>query len=156
MFHPLLLTNQNMKQPTHRALTLAMTFALSLATLGLTACDKPGPAQEAGRHIDEAAEEASSTAEHKLDKAKTLTKEYLKQVEAALSDADITVKVELALMKRDGLNSSNISVKTLERVVTLTGSVSDAAQSRLATDLARAVDDVKRVENYLSIVSSPQ
>jgi osmotically-inducible protein OsmY len=80
----------------------------------------------------------------------------LKQVETALSDADITVKVELALMKRDGLNNSNISLTIQERVVTLTGLVSDAAQSRLETDLSRAAEDVKRVDNYLSIVSAPQ
>jgi osmotically-inducible protein OsmY len=45
-------------------------------------------------------------------------------------------------------------VKTQAGVVTLSGSVSDAAQSRLANDLARGVDDVKRVENNLSIVSN--
>jgi osmotically-inducible protein OsmY len=45
-------------------------------------------------------------------------------------------------------------VKTQAGVVTLSGSVNDAAQSRLANDLARGVDDVKRVENNLSIVSN--
>ena len=134
-----------MKQPTHRALTLAMTIALSLATLGLSACDKPG-----------SAEDAPNIVQHKLDKAKALTQDYIKQVDTALSDADITLKVELALMKRDGLNNTTINVTTHEHVVTLTGSVSDAAQSRLATDLARAVDDVTRVDNHLSIVSNPK
>lgn len=134
-----------MKQPTHRALKLAITFALSLTSIGLTACDKTGHA-----------EDAPNIVQQKLDKAKALTQEYLKQVDSALSDTDITVKVELALMKRDGLNSTSISVTTQEHVVTLMGSVSDAAQARLATDLARAVDDVTRVDNHLSIVSNPK
>lgn len=143
-----------MKQPTQRAKTLVLNLTLSLAVLGLTACDKPGPAQEAGRQLDEAAEDASRMAQHKLDKAKAITQEDMKQVDTAVSDADITAKVKVALMMREGLNSLSVSVKTQAGVVTLSGSVSDAAQSRLANDLARGVDDVKRVENNLSIVSN--
>ena len=71
-----------------------------------------------------------------------------------MSDADITAKVKLALMMREGLNSLTISVKTQAGIVTLSGSVSDAVQSRLAFDLARAVNDVTRVDNHLSIVKN--
>lgn len=71
-----------------------------------------------------------------------------------MSDADITAKVKLALMMREGLNSLTISVKTQAGIVTLSGSVSDAVQSRLAFDLARAVNDVTRVDNHLSIVNN--
>lgn len=147
-----------MKQHTPNAsplnLTFALTWGLILVTMGLTACDKPGPAQEAGRHIDEAAEQASRTVQQKLTQAKVMNQSDIKQVDAAVSDADITAKVKLALMMRDGLNSLTISVKTQAGVVTLTGSVSDAAQFRLAQDLARSVDDVSQVENNLSIVSA--
>ena len=93
-------------------------------------------------------------AQHKLDTAKAITQADIKQIDTAVSDADITAKVKVALMMREGLNSLTISVKTQAGVVTLSGSVSDAAQSRLANDLARGVDDVKRVENNLSIVSN--
>jgi hypothetical protein len=77
-----------MKQHTPNAsplnLTFALTWGLILLTMGLTACDKPGPAQEAGRQVDEEA----------------------KQINTSTSDADITAKVKLALMMRDGLNLS--------------------------------------------------
>jgi hyperosmotically inducible protein len=99
-----------MKQHTPNASPLNLTFALTcgliLLTMGLTACDKPGPAQEAGRHIDEAAEQASRTVQQKLTQAKVMNQSDIKQVDAAVSDADITAKVKLALMMRDGLNLS--------------------------------------------------
>jgi hypothetical protein len=101
-----------MKQPTQRAMTMVLNLALSLAVLGLTACDKPGPEQEAGRQLEEAAENASRMAQHKLDKAKAITQEDIKQVDTAVSDADITAKVKVALMMREGLNSLSVSVKT--------------------------------------------
>jgi osmotically-inducible protein OsmY len=120
-------------------------IALALATLGLSACKQPGPAQEAGRKIDEVAEHA-----------KTSTQAEIKQVDTAVSDADITAKVKLALMMRDGLNSLTISVKTQAGAVTLSGSVASAAQSQLAQELAQAVDDVTHVDNQLTIVSAAQ
>ena len=142
----------HMKKQTHRAWLLA----LALAALGLTACQKLGPAQEAGRKIDEAAEQASRTVHQNLERAKTSTRADIQHVDTAVSDADITAKVKLALMMRDGLNSLTTSVKTQAGVVTLSGSVASAAQSQLAQELALAVDDVTRVDNQLIIVSSAQ
>lgn len=103
----------------------------------LSACNKPGPAQEAGRHLDEAAAHAESN-----------------RIDTAASDADITAKVKMALMMRDGLNSLTISVKTDMGIVTLSGSVINAAQSLLAQELAMSVDDVVHVDNHLSVVPS--
>ena len=77
-------------------------------------------------------------------------------VDTAVSDADITAKVKLALMMRDGLNSLTISVRTQAGVVNLTGSVASAAQSQLAQELALAVDDVTQVNNQLTVVSAAQ
>jgi osmotically-inducible protein OsmY len=143
---------QPMKNHTHHALLLALT----LAAFGLTACQKPGPAQEAGRKIDEAAEQASRTVHHNLDRAKTSTQADIQHVDTTVSDADITAKVKLALMMRDGLNSLTISVTTQAGVVSLSGSVASAAQSKLAQELALAVDDVTHVDNQLAIVSAAQ
>lgn len=56
-----------------------------MATMGLTACDKPGPAQEAGRQIDEAAEQASRTAPQKLAQAKAMNPSDIEQVANNLS-----------------------------------------------------------------------
>ena len=110
----------------------------------------------AGRKIDEAAEQASHTAHQNLDRAKSSTQADIQHVDTTVSDADITAKVKLALMMRDGLNSLTISVKTHMGVVTLSGSVASAAQSQLAQELALAVDDVTQVNNQLTVVISAQ
>jgi osmotically-inducible protein OsmY len=134
----------------------ALLLALVLVSFSLTACHKPGPAQEAGRKIDEAAEQASRTVHQNLDRAKSSTQTDIQHVDTAVSDTDITAKVKLALMMRDGLNSLTISVTTKSSVVTLSGSVSSSAQSQLAQELALAVDDVTHVDNQLSVVYSAQ
>lgn len=76
------------------------------------------------------------------------------QLRDATSDADITARVKVALMMREGLDSMTIRVTTHEGVVTLSGSVAKATESELATRLARAVDGVVRVNNNLSVVST--
>lgn len=91
-----------------------------------------------------------------MDEIAEQTSRTVQQVDTAVSDADITAKVKLALMMRDGLNSFTISVKTQDGVVTLSGSVAHASQSKLANDLAHAVDDVIRVDNQLLVVSPPK
>jgi osmotically-inducible protein OsmY len=127
-------------------------LSMVLTCAALTACNKPGPAEEAGRKIDESTERAEQAVRDKLDKAEDSAKDHGKKIDTAVSDADITAKVKLALMMRDGLNSLTISVKTQAGVVTLSGSVAQASQSKLANDLARAVDDVIRVDNQLLVV----
>ena len=134
----------------------ALLLALALVTLSLTACQKPGPAEEAGRKIDEATDQASRTVHQNLERAKTSTQADIQHVDTAVSDADITAKVKLALMMRDGLNSLTISVTTQAGVVSLSGSVASAAQSQLAQELALAVDDVTQVNNQLTVVSAAQ
>lgn len=141
-----------MKKNTH----LTWLLALAVAALSLSACNKPGPAEEAGRKIDESTERAEQAVREKLDKAEDSAKDHGKQIDTAVSDADITAKVKLALMMRDGLNSLTISVKTQAGVVTLSGSVAQSSQSKLANDLARAVDDVVRVDNQLQVVGPPK
>ncbi len=116
-----------MKNPTHRLLILGAT----LLALWISGCSKPGPAEQVGRQIDEANLIGTST-----------------------SDTDITAKVKMALMMRDGIDSITISVKTRAGVVALTGSVVNASQSQLAEELALAVDGVRRVDNHLAIVSA--
>ena len=145
------LKNHMKKQKLH-----ALLMAIALISFSLTACQKPGPAQEAGRKIDEAAEQASRTAHQNLNRAKSSTQADIQHVDTAVSDTDITAKVKLALMMRDGLNSLTISVTTKSGVVTLSGSVSGSAQSQLAQELALAVDDVTHVDNQLSVVYPAQ
>ena len=139
-----------MNNLSHRVLFLA---AMALA-VSLSACKKPGPAEEVGRKVDQEAEQASDTLRKGLDKAQDSLKVEKNQLRDATSDADITARVKVALMMREGLDSMTIRVTTHEGVVTLSGSVAKATESELATRLARAVDGVVRVNNNLSVVST--
>lgn len=49
--------------------TLAATLALAM-TLGLAACDREGPAERAGKNLDNAAERAGNAVERAGDKTK--------------------------------------------------------------------------------------
>lgn len=103
--------------------------------------------------MDESAERAAKAVHEKLEKAEDSAQDKGQRINSAVTDADITTKVKMALMMRDGLDSLTISVKTQAGVVTLSGSVANAAQSKLAQQLALAVDEVRSVNNQLSIVS---
>lgn len=141
-----------MKTPSNRVLLLTAIIGL----VSLSACNKPGPAEEAGRQLDEEAEHASQALRQGANKVQDTLSLEQKHVNTATTDTDITAKVKLALMTRDGIKSLAISVKTHERVVTLSGSVSKASQSALAEKLALAVDGVIHVVNKLSVVNTPE
>lgn len=129
-----------------------LSLTTPLLLFSLIACNQPGPAEEAGRQLDKAAVITAQTLQKSLDKAQSSAELESTQLNSSASDADITAKVKMALMMRDGLNSLTISVKTKAGVVTLNGSVTNASQALLAQDLAMAVDNVVHVDNHLSVV----
>ena len=118
---------------------------------GLAACDKPGPAESAGRKIDQTAEEAS----HKLGDATAKAGEKLGEQGAraglAIDDTEITAKVKAAILAEPGLKTLQISVVTDKGVVTLSGSVDSQPNSARAEGLASAVAGVKSVNNRLAL-----
>lgn len=128
------------------------TYLLAIAILGLNACSKPGPAEQAGRQLDEAAEKTAKALNRKMNQAETAAESEIHKADANTSDADITAKVKIALMMRDGINSMTISVKTVSGVVSLSGSVLNTSQFIMAQDLTLAIEGVKGVDNKLAIV----
>jgi len=125
----------------------------ALLMLGLSACNKPRPAQEAGRKLDEAAEKATEAVRKSVDDADDAAERQKDKAGTAMHDTEITAKVKTALMQREGMKSVTISVKTRHGRVTLTGSVASQAQADLARQLAQAVKGVHEVENLLVVVS---
>lgn len=97
-----------------------------------SACEKPGPAETAGKKVDEATEDAGE----------------------AINDSGITAKVKAAILSEPGLRSLKISVSTTDEVVTLSGSVDSQKDIDKAKDVASAVSGVKRVENTLVLDSA--
>lgn len=109
-----------------------------LVIAGLAACNKPGPAERAGENIDRSVDQLGQKMSKQGEKAGT-----------AIEDTEITAKVKAAIFAESGLKTLQISVDTINGVVTLTGSVNSQANSTTAESLARAVSGVKSVDNRL-------
>jgi hypothetical protein len=113
-----------------------------LVIIGLAACDKPGPAETAGKKIDQTAEKVGERMGEQGAKAGV-----------AIDDTAITTKVKAAIFAEPGLKTLQISVDTVKGVVTLSGSVDTQQNSNRAKELASAVAGVNDVENRLSVKS---
>jgi hyperosmotically inducible protein len=69
----------------------------------------------------------------------------------AVSDASITTKVKTSLLADPDVSGLRIDVDTRDGVVTLTGTLSSSAERNRALDLAGKVENVKRVEDKLTL-----
>ena len=122
-----------------------------LFIVGLAACDKPGPAETAGKKIDQSAGEASKRISEAADEVGKKLGEQGEKASATIDDAEITTKVKAAIFAEPGLKTLQISVDTIKDVVTLKGSVDSSPSSDKAKALAGAVAGVKEVKNQLVI-----
>jgi osmotically-inducible protein OsmY len=109
-----------------------------LLVAGLSACEKPGPAETAGKKIDQQTDEANKKIH-----------ETTANVGVVIDDAEITTKVKAAIFAEPSLKSLQISVATQQGVVTLSGSADSQSISELTKGLAGAVAGVKEVKNNL-------
>ena len=126
-------------------------FASMMIISGLVACDKPGPAETAGKKIDQVTENVSTSVSNAADKADRTLTEKGKVAGQVLDDTQITTKVKTALLGAPGLQSMKITVVTENGKVTLTGSTDSQANIDLAMKLTEAVDGVVSVKNKLAI-----
>lgn len=120
-----------------------------LCIAGLAGCDKPGPAESAGKKIDQKVEQAGKTIGAAAEQLGEKIGAQGAKTGAAIDDAEITAKVKAAIFAEPGLKTLQISVDTVNGVVTLTGSVDSQQSSDRAKALAGAVAGVSRVENLL-------
>jgi osmotically-inducible protein OsmY len=125
-----------------------IAIALLLAA-GLSACDKPGPAEKAGKQIDQTASEAGKKIGETVDKAEKIASEQSAKTVQAVDDTEITTKVKAAIFAEPGLKTLQISVDTVKGVVTLSGTVDSQASSERARAVAGAVAGVREVINKL-------
>lgn len=130
----------------------AALIAISLlAALGLSACDKPGPAEQAGKKLDEVASNTEKKAGETFDKLENKMAEQSAKGAQTWDDAEITAKVKAEFLGEPGLKSLNISVDTVKGVVTLTGTVDSKANSDKAVARAMAISGVRNVVNQLVV-----
>lgn len=122
-----------------------------LLVAGLSACDKPGPAETVGKNLDKAAEKVGDEMGDASDKVAMKMAEQSGKAGVAMDDTAITTKVKAAIFAEPGLRTLQISVDTVKGVVTLSGSVNSKADSDTAKSLAGAVSGVDKVNNQLSV-----
>ena len=122
-----------------------------LFVVGLTACEKPGPAETAGEKMDQTVDKAGTKMGEAVDKVGEKMGEQSEKAAAAIDDAEITAKVKAAIFAEQGLKTLQIDVDTAQSVVTLNGTVDSQESSDKAKALASAVTGVKDVENRLVV-----
>lgn len=123
-----------------------------LLAIGVAACDKtPGPAESAGKQIDQTVNEAGKTISETVDKVGETISDQSAKAAVVIDDVEITAKVKAAILAEEGLKTLQISVDTVKGVVTLSGSVDTMANSETAKSLAGAVSGVTEVVNNLEI-----
>ena len=120
-----------------------------LLAAGLAACEKPGPAETAGKKIDQTADDAGNKVRETADKVGDKLAVQGDKTAVAIDDAEITTKVKAAIFAEPGLKTLQIGVDTIKGVVTLSGSVDTQSNSDMAKALAIAVAGVVKVENRL-------
>lgn len=73
-----------------------------------------------------------------------------------MDDSTITAKVKAALVDHDSIKSTDISVKTDQKVVTLSGFVESQAQAEEAVKMAKGVEGVTSVSDKLHVRDSKE
>jgi len=135
---------------THQLKLLGITLILAA---GLAACDKPGPAESAGKSIDQAASDLSKKAGETADKVEKKVSDAGSKTANVIEDSEITAQVKAAIFGEPGLDSLKITVDTVGGIVTLGGSVDSASHSDRVRTLAAGVSGVKDVVNHLVTTS---
>ncbi len=134
-------------QANFKLIGLSLLFAV-----GLAACDsQSGPAESAGKKIDQTVDDAGKKLEETVDKVGEKMQEQRAETGAVMDDVEITTKVKAAIFAEPGLKTLQISVDTIKGIVTLSGSVDSQADSDQAKGLAGAVSGVKEVVNRLAL-----
>ncbi|MGH8536470.1 MAG: BON domain-containing protein [Gammaproteobacteria bacterium] len=115
--------------------------------LTFTGCEQQGPAEKAGRQMDEAAQQAT-------EKAKEAGEAVGEKVEKAgeyLDDAAITAKIKADILSDPLLKVLEINVITTNGNVTLSGVVDSKESIDRALEIARRVKEVQSVDNSMVV-----
>jgi hyperosmotically inducible periplasmic protein len=112
------------------------TLAWLTLFLGFGACSDNGSAEKAGQKIDKVAE---------------LAKQKVAKSDAAIGDAALAERVKAELRKDAALKTADLSIDSRDGAVVLSGTVENPEDIIRAVQIARTVDDVKSVENRLTV-----
>lgn len=91
-----------------------------------------------------------------MDKAQASAESAGNKVGSFMDDSTITAKVKAALVDNESIKSTDISLKTDKKVVTLSGFVQSQAQAEAAVAAAKAVEGVASVSDKLHVRDSKE
>ncbi|AXF77328.1 molecular chaperone OsmY [Erwinia tracheiphila] len=94
---------------------------------------------------------ATTSTQSIADSAGAKIDSAMKKVGSFMDDSGVTAKVKAALVDNDAIKSSDISVKTHDGVVALSGFVPSQDQAELAVAAAKKVEGVKSVSDKLHV-----
>jgi len=127
------------------------SWSIAIALLALSACsDNNDTAEKVGQKIDKAAD----SAKEKLAESSDAIRQETRTAKAAFNDVALASKVKAEISKDSMLKKSDISVDSQNGAVVLSGVVEKPEDAIRAVQIARAVDDVRSVENKLSVRSN--
>jgi len=98
-----------------------------------------------------AASETSNKVESTADSAGQKIDNSMNKVGNFMDDSAITAKVKAALVDDENIKSTDISVETDKKVVTLSGFVESQAQAEQAVKIAKGVEGVDSVSDKLHV-----
>ena len=136
-----------------------------LAALALSACDRPGTKTSATpgsgttvattppapATLAPTSDNSSPNAPISSTTAASSTAATGSQSTNAVTDTIVTGKVKAAITADSGMKDSDVSVKTENGIVTLTGKAKSPDQVTLAAALAQRQEGVNRVENQVAV-----
>jgi hypothetical protein len=129
----------------------AVTLVSSLALLA-TGCDRtPDEPAVTEPTVSERMDEATTDTRNAASDMGDSIERRADQAGQAIDDATITAAVKSKYLLDDTLKGLQISVDTVQGVVSLTGMVQNDAAKELATQIAQNTDGVVRVDNQLTI-----
>ncbi|BDH47215.1 molecular chaperone OsmY [Salmonella enterica subsp. enterica serovar Choleraesuis] len=96
----------------------------------------------------------SDKAHSTMDSAGQKIDSSMNKVGNFMDDSTITAKVKAALVDDETIKSTDISVKTEQKVVTLSGFVTSQSQAEKAVTLAKGVEGVTNVHDKLHVRDS--
>ena len=117
---------------------MVVVFSLGVG-LTFAGCEQQGPAEKAGRQMDEAGKAVG---------------EKVENAGAFLDDAAITAKIKADILSDPLLKVLEINVTTTNGIVTLSGVVDSKQNIDRAVEIARRVKEVQSVDNSLVVKSA--
>lgn len=126
-----------------------LKISKTLLAVMLTSAVATGSAYAENATMDDKAQSGVESAGQKVDSS-------MNKVGNFMDDSTITAKVKAALVDHESIKSTDISVKTDQKVVTLSGFVESQAQAEEAVKVAKGVEGVTSVSDKLHVRDSKE